>query len=80
LTNVQCTEDVAERAINGRPGRRDRPEVLRLALVEDILVEDVLNDRPAPPPGCGEGRRSPVARTDTPPNRVLQRRDVSTAI
>ena len=30
----------AERAMNGRLGRRDRPEVLRLA-----LVEDVLNDR-----------------------------------
>jgi hypothetical protein len=26
----------AERAINGRPGRRDRPEVLRLALGEDV--------------------------------------------
>ena len=37
---MQGTEDVAERAMNGRLGRRDRPEVLRLA-----LVEDVLNDR-----------------------------------
>jgi hypothetical protein len=33
-------EDVAERATNDRPGRCDRPEVLRLALVEDSL-----NDR-----------------------------------
>ena len=26
-----CTVQKAERAMNGRPGRRDRPEVLRLA-------------------------------------------------
>jgi hypothetical protein len=39
LTDVRCTEDVAERASDGRPGRRDRPEVLRLALVEDVLLD-----------------------------------------